>query len=177
MEQTKNYIRCKGDRAEGGMERQQIVVENTGLYPLERAPVLRASPRLAPVLLVGEYPHGAKAAAAKRLLQRALVDAGLDEDRLQLAPIGPRLAADRARLSPLLVVALGAAAAEALLGRAVRLTLERGRIQALSDGTRILVTESPAAVLGLADSVARGREYRRLVNELLYAVPYQRRPC
>lgn len=164
------------------MGRQQIVVETTGLHPIvaqsvEPAPLLRSVSQLAPVLLVGECPHGAKAAASNRLLQQALVDAGLDEDRLELAPVGPRLAADRARLSPLLTVALGSAAAEALLGRDVRLTLERGRIQALSDGTRVLVTESPAAVLGQSDAVARGREYRRLVNELLYAVPYQRRPC
>lgn len=164
------------------MGRQQIVVETTGLHPIvarsvEPESLLRSVSQRTPVLLVAEHPRAAKAATSQRLLQQALVDAGLDEDRLELARVGPRLAADRARLSPLLTVALGSAAAEALLGREVRLTLERGRILVLSDGTRVLVTESPTSVLGLSDAVARGREYRRLVNELLYAVPYQRRPC
>ena len=72
------------------------------------------------------------------------------------------------------VVAFGAEAACAFLGRPVSLNLERGRVRPLPDGGRVLVTEHPRAILGLTDPVARGREYRRLVNDLLLAVPHRR---
>ena len=58
--------------------------------------------------------------------------------------------------------------------RPVSLNLERGRLRPLPDGGRILVTEHPTAILRLSDPVARGREYRRLVNDLLMAVPHRR---
>ena len=125
------------------------------------------------VMLVNPEPQGDGAPA--RLLQRALLDCGLDQDAVHLTQPGRRLQADRKRLTPRLLVAMGAAAAEALLGRPVRLTLERGRITSLADGTRLLVTESPAAILRQTDAMTRAREYRRLVNNLLHAVPYRRR--
>jgi DNA polymerase len=57
----------------------------------------------------------------------------------------------------------------------VSLALERGRIMPLEDGSRLLVTAHPATILALADATAQGREYRRLVTDLLLAVPYLRR--
>lgn len=107
---------------------------------------------------------------ADRLLERALADAGLESGMLHMATAMPP-AAPGSRL----IVALGAEAASALLHRPITLALERGRILAMPDGRRLLVTEHPAAILRLADAVARGREYRRLVNDLLHAVPFQRR--
>jgi hypothetical protein len=109
------------------------------------------------------------------LLERALAEAGLAHAKLHHASLGPQLWADVRTRSPRLVVAIGRPAAEALLGRTIRLSLERGRVMTFGDGRRLLLTESPAAVLGLPDAVARGREYRRLVNDLLHAVPYGRR--
>jgi hypothetical protein len=111
--------------------------------------------------------------AGVRLLERALADAGLAEhDPLELGHIAARNRpwAGRSRL----VVAFGADAASAFLGRAVSLNLERGKVRPLPDGGRVLVTEHPRVILGLSDPVARGREYRRLVNDLLLAVPYRR---
>ena len=107
---------------------------------------------------------------AGRLLDRALADAGLDGEAL------PRvLAPPASALSVGLIVALGADAASSLLRRPINLALERGRILALPHGGRLLVTEQPSAIMGLVDGVARGREYRRLVNDLLHVVPFQRR--
>jgi hypothetical protein len=110
-------------------------------------------------------------------LGRALADAGLDPDGVQVMPPSRRPHGGRKEAWSPLVVALGAATAEIMLGRGVRLALERGRITALGEGVRLLITESPAAILRLSDAVARGREYRRLVNDLLLAVPYRRRAC
>jgi hypothetical protein len=38
----------------------------------------------------------------------------------------------------------------------------------------VLLTEHPSAILRLSDPLARGREYRRLVNDLMMAVPCRR---
>lgn len=113
--------------------------------------------------------------ASARLLERALAEAGLRSTELHHTGTGLRLWADLQLLAPRLVVALGRPAAEALLGRSVRLTLERGRVMGFGGGCRLLLTDSPGSVLGLSDALARGREYRRLVNDLMYVVPYGRR--
>lgn len=76
---------------------------------------------------------------------------------------------------PGLIVALGAAAAETVLRRRIFLPLERGRIMALAEGGRLLVTADPVTIAALPDAMAQGREFRRLVADLLLAVPYQRR--
>ncbi len=134
----------------------------TGRYPAG----LRAGTAERAILLVGATPTG----ATGRLLARALGDAGLDPDALPYAEWLP------SGISPArLIVALGAAVASLVLRRPIALAMERGRILALPHGGRLLATEHPAAILALVDGVARGREYRRLVNDLLYAVPYQRR--
>jgi uracil-DNA glycosylase len=111
------------------------------------------------------------------LLERAWVESGI----AACGPVGlvegERLppAHWRARSAPpRIVVVLGAEAAGRLLGRPVSLALERGRLRPLADGGRILVTEHPRAILRLSDPLARGREYRRLVNDLMMAVPQRR---
>lgn len=135
-----------------------------------------------PVLLVEGTAGGLRGERASRLIDRALAEAGLvtnDLHRVRLADdrrhAGTRLLAERARLRPGLVVALGTDAAEALLERPVALALERGRILPLEDGSRLLITADPAAVLAIPDPTASGREYRRLVTDLLLAIPFQRR--
>lgn len=153
---------------------------------LRRSPPDAAPAFPATLLLVTAAPAAEQPEAVRRLLDRALADAGLrpggDLARAHARAFGQRrcdgalrLARERARLRPGLVVALGATAAEALLGRSVFLPLERGRFLPLDDGGRLLATADPASVLGLADATAQGREYRRLVSDLLLAVPYRRR--
>jgi DNA polymerase len=93
----------------------------------------------------------------------------------EIAACRPWLDRERVLVRPHLIVALGAVAAAALLERPVSLPLERGRILPLEDGSRLLVTEHPSTILRLADRTAQGREYRRLVADLLLAVPYLRR--
>lgn len=145
-----------------------------------RTPVARGR---ACVLVVESLPGDGRGDRAQRLLERAMDDAGLDASRLRWVRAhlgGKRLAVrrldlERARLQPGLVLALGARAAEALLERPVALALERGRILPMEDGGRLLIAGDPAAILALADGVAQGREYRRLVSDLLLAVPFQAR--
>lgn len=151
------------------------------VVPLARPAAPMATAR---VLLVSAWPEAEQPEAQRRLLARALADAGLRGEDLHRShalegsrwrPRRRRLDPERARLRPDLVVALGRDAAEALLERPVSLPLERGRILPLEDGSRLLVTAEPAAILALPDPTAQGREYRRLVADLLLAVPYQRR--
>ena len=114
---------------------------------------------------------------AGRLLERALRDSGLAAHGPRPVSGGARMAPARWRrraMQPRVVIAFGAEAAAEFLDRPVSLNLERGRLRPLPDGGRILVTEHPTAILRLSDPVARGREYRRLVNDLLMAVPHRR---
>lgn len=110
---------------------------------------------------------------AGELLDAALAAAGLDRDALWLtntvkhfkfersgkvrlhkranageqAACRPWLAAELLRVKPELVVALGAMAAQTLLGAAFRISRERGTWRALPAGTAALATWHPAAVL------------------------------
>lgn len=114
--------------------------------------------------------------AGARLLERALADSGLAAHEPRTVERGGGLPPThwQRRLPPRTVIAFGAEAAGEVLSRAVSLNLERGRLRPLPDGGRVLVTEHPRAILRLSDPVARGREYRRLVNDLLMAVPHRR---
>ena len=132
-----------------------------------------ARQRAGSIVLVTGGLHGE---AAARLLERALADSGLaphDPVEHATAPAFPGAHWRRKGASARLVVALGTDVAAALLGRPVSLALERGRVRALPDGGRLLVTEHPRMILRLADRVAQGREYRRLVNDLMLAMPHR----
>ena len=76
------------------------------------------------------------------------------------------LDAERARIRPTLVLALGATAALAVLSRKVAVTQERGRPIALEDGSRALITVHPAYLLRLPDAEARERERAAFVADL-----------
>ena len=129
--------------------------------------------RAGSIVLVTGGLHGE---ATARLLDRALADSGLGaHDPHECTTSAGVLQTPWYRKgdAPWLVVALGADAAAELLGRPVSLSLERGRLRPLPDGGRLLVTEHPRAILRLADRVAQGREYRRLVNDLMLAMPHR----
>ena len=128
-------------------------------------------------VLLAVGPAGLGSDAAERLLERALAVAGFAQETFRVVSAVEALQAGRwQRRSHVqrLVIAFGVEAASVLLRRPVALGLERGRVRPMPDGGRLLVTEQPKTVLGLSDSVARGREYRRLVNDLMLAVPHTR---
>ena len=129
---------------------------------------------------------------AGQMLDRALIEAGIDrravyvtnavkhfkftprgKRRIHQTPEAPEIQAcrfwmdvERVRLAPKLVVAMGATAARAVLGRAVTIGRERGRPIALSEETQAFVTVHPSYLLRVPDEEARKREYRAFVADL-----------
>ena len=129
---------------------------------------------------------------AGQLLDRAMAEAGLDrrsvyvtnavkhfkftmrgKRRLHQTPESPEIQAcrfwldvERVRLAPQLVVALGATAARAVLGRAVTIGRERGRPIKLSDTDTAFVTVHPSFLLRVPDEDAKKREYQAFVKDL-----------
>lgn len=87
----------------------------------------------------------------------------------------PWLDAEIARIRPKLVVALGATAAQGLLGNAFRLTRERGRIIAADGAPPVIATVHPSAVLRAPDSEARQAEMARFVADLRVVAKVLRR--
>ncbi|WIE54528.1 UdgX family uracil-DNA binding protein [Curtobacterium sp. MCBD17_003] len=78
----------------------------------------------------------------------------------------PWLEAELAVVRPEVVVALGATAARSVLGRSVTIGRERGRLQELDDGSRLLVTTHPSALLRMPDEDARHAAFDELVADL-----------
>ena len=129
---------------------------------------------------------------AGQLLDRALAEAGIDRStvyvtnavkhfkfeprgkrRIHRKPDRPEIEACRwwldrelATLKPELVVALGGTAAQALLGRPVKVLSERGAIVPNPRGFKVLLTIHPSMVLRLPDENARRRNFEALVADL-----------
>jgi uracil-DNA glycosylase len=76
---------------------------------------------------------------------------------------------ERAIVHPTAIVALGASAARALLGRVVTIAATRGRTLRLSDGTAAFVTIHPSWLLRIEDHADKQREYRNFVADLRQA--------
>ncbi|HET8777037.1 MAG TPA: UdgX family uracil-DNA binding protein, partial [Candidatus Limnocylindria bacterium] len=155
-------------------------------------------PASARLLVVGEQPGDSEdiqgapfVGSSGRLLDRALVDAGIDRDEVYVtnvvkhfkwrrAPSGkkrihqkpdnveveacrPWLEAEVSRIRPELIVCLGATAAQALLGKSFRVTKQRGEVLDSELGPT-LATLHPSAVLRAPD--AREEMYAGLVADL-----------
>jgi DNA polymerase len=129
---------------------------------------------------------------AGRLLDRALASAGIQRQacyvtnavkHFKFVPRGTRrlhqrpdagditlyrpfLLAEAERVAPRLVVAMGATAAQALIGRKVGVTKLRGQILAGPAGLPLLVTVHPSYLLRLPDPAKREAEYARFVQDL-----------
>ena len=73
---------------------------------------------------------------------------------------------ERRLVRPKVVVALGATAAGAVLGRAVAVMKERGPAGALSDGARAFVTVHPSMLLRIPGDEAKADAYRDFVRDL-----------
>jgi uracil-DNA glycosylase family protein len=72
---------------------------------------------------------------------------------------------------PALVVALGASAARALLGRTTVIERNRGKLQPLLGGARLLITVHPSYLLRVPDP-QRAEAYQRFVEDLKLALPF-----
>lgn len=135
---------------------------------------------------------------AGALFDKASAEAGLTRDRLyvtnavkhfkfeprgkfrlhrspkvdEVRACNPWLVRERALVRPKLVVAMGATAARAVLGRPVTVGERRGRVETLPDGSAALVTVHPSFLLRLPDREAQAREYGRFVDDLRLAAAY-----
>jgi DNA polymerase len=132
---------------------------------------------------------------AGRLLDRALEAAGIDRGRVYVTnavkhfkwvPRGKRrihskpnameiqacfpwLEAEIAAVRPAVVVALGATAAQALLGRAFRVTKQRGVPLASALAGQVVATVHPSALLRAPDDATRRAETERFIEDLRVA--------
>jgi DNA polymerase len=67
---------------------------------------------------------------------------------------------------PLVLVCLGATASQALLGRAFRVSEERGKFIPSALAPYVIATIHPSALLRLADERARAAEMQRFISDL-----------
>ena len=129
---------------------------------------------------------------AGRVLDEALGEAGIDRKRvfvtnavkhfkwrasgkrrLHERPNSAEITACRVWLElelrlvkPDIVVALGATAAQALLGRAFRVTKDRGRLVESPLAARVVATVHPSSILRAPDEESRRAEMRAFVRDL-----------
>jgi len=132
---------------------------------------------------------------AGQLLDRALASAGLDRSevyvtnvvkhfkweprgkrRIHKRPNAAEIAACRPWLDteirlvkPRVIVCLGATAAQALLGRAFRVTARRGQLVESPLAPVVLATVHPSALLRAPDEATRRRDTERFIDDLRVA--------
>jgi uracil-DNA glycosylase family protein len=73
---------------------------------------------------------------------------------------------ERSLVKPSIIVALGVSAARSLTGHTLTIGKVRGRPIDLADGTRLIVTIHPSALLRIEDEGERHTAYRRFVADL-----------
>jgi uracil-DNA glycosylase len=129
---------------------------------------------------------------AGRLFDKALAEAGLDRaqayvtnvvkhfkweprgkrrihsrpDAGEITACRPWLEAEIAVVRPRVLVCLGSTAAQALLGRAFRVTRQRGHFVPSSLAPRVTATVHPSSILRAPDEDTRRDELRRFVGDL-----------
>jgi uracil-DNA glycosylase len=129
---------------------------------------------------------------AGKLLDRALEQAGIPRDRVYLTnvvkhfkwePRGKRrihtkpnageisacrpwLETEIALVGPRVLVCLGATAAQALIGKAFKVTRQRGELVASSLAPRVMATVHPSSILRATDDEQRREEMSRFVDDL-----------
>jgi uracil-DNA glycosylase len=84
----------------------------------------------------------------------------------------PWLQAEIQLLQPRLVVCLGATAAQALLGKAFRVTQQRGVLLDAPFATKVMATVHPSSILRAPDPEARTLETREFIADLKIAAEY-----
>ena len=134
---------------------------------------------------------------AGRVLRQALQDAGIALDRIYVTNVvkhfkweprgkrrihqrpnareidacGPWLAAELEVVRPQVLVALGATAAQALIGPSFRVTKQRGEVFESALAPYLMATVHPSSILRAEDDAARALEYDRFVEDLRVVVP------
>src|ERR1700728_1802116 len=129
---------------------------------------------------------------AGQLMDRLLVETGIDRKKVyvtnavkhfkweprgkrrihkkpnaaEIAACRPWLDAEIAALRPDVIVCLGATAAQALLGRSFRVTVEHGRLIESPVGSHVLATIHPSAILRAPDETARHELEKQFVSDL-----------
>lgn len=129
---------------------------------------------------------------AGRLLDQALTEAGIDRARayvtnvvkhfkweprgkrrihakpnaVEIAACAPWLQAELQVVRPLVLVCLGATAAQALLGRQFRVTAERGRWIESQLAPYVTATVHPSSILRAPDGETRRAETARFIDDL-----------
>src|SRR5437762_6400807 len=129
---------------------------------------------------------------AGKLLDRALADAGIDRRRVyvtnvvkhfkweprgkrrihakpnasEIGACRPWLESELELVEPEVLVCLGATAAQALLGRQFRVSVDRGRFVSSPLAPRVLATVHPSAILRAPDDETRRAEMTRFVADL-----------
>ena len=153
----------------------------------------------ADVVFVGEQPGDQEdltgrpfVGPAGKLLDRALVEAGIDRDKVyvtnvvkhfkwqargkrrihqkpnwqEIAACRPWLDAELAVLEPRVLVCLGATAAQALLGRQFRVSRQRGELIESPLATYVSATVHPSSILRAEDDEARELQLQEFVRDL-----------
>ncbi|KIU45220.1 MULTISPECIES: UdgX family uracil-DNA binding protein [Bradyrhizobium] len=131
---------------------------------------------------------------AGQMLDRALKEAGIDRAKVyitnavkhfkfvqrgkvrlhqkpgtaEIRTCRPWYQRELAAVRPELVVALGATAAQSVLGKITPINKNRGRLIE-HDGTRVLVTVHPSYLLRLPDESTKALEYQRFIDDLKIA--------
>ncbi|MBS0279080.1 MAG: UdgX family uracil-DNA binding protein [Proteobacteria bacterium] len=132
---------------------------------------------------------------AGQILDRALQDAGIAREKtyvtnavkhFKFEPRGKRrihskpnaaeikichqwIARELAAIAPDLVIALGATAAQSLMGKAMPVGRNRGHEVTWRDGRRGLITVHPSYLLRIPDAESKAREYKAFVRDLKQA--------
>jgi uracil-DNA glycosylase len=106
-----------------------------------------------------------------KLLDTAMMEAGIDRSRVYVTNSVKHFKFVR----PGVIVALGATAAQALLGKHFRVTQERGKPMASELAEAIIATVHPSAVLRAPDG-ERERARREFVADLKRVATYLQRP-
>jgi uracil-DNA glycosylase family protein len=139
---------------------------------------------------------------AGRLLDQALEEAGIDRKKayvtnvvkhfkweprgkrrihakpnsVEIAACVPWLEAELQAVEPEVLVCLGATAAQALLGRAFRVTQSRGKFVESSLAKYVTATVHPSSILRAPDAEARRVEMARFVEDLRGVAKVLRKP-
>jgi len=129
---------------------------------------------------------------AGKLLDRALVEAGIDRTKVyvtnavkhfkwepsgkrrihkkpnarEIAACRPWLDAELALLKPMVLVCLGATAAQALLGKDFRVSRQRGIFIQSALAEHVMATVHPSSILRAPDDETRQAETRRFIDDL-----------